>query len=235
MNTSLDVDRGNGILYTIAFERRDVLMGVRYAAVDAPLKIDAMPDVGPVRMLAALANVASGYEVEIDSQFEVTRPAAMKGHDGDCPNAEKYWSRTLESLEGENPPLAEVYVDDTGRAVAIRKGRGAAPTALLLQSVRIVDDEYDPFTYMPGGLVHLSAIGDEERIVRVGASRKLQVPLNGIVRPWSDVTGMSYLRETPLAYNDPSLRQFEPYAKNISVQTPWETAQKLANHIIQAV
>jgi hypothetical protein len=230
---SMDVARGSGILYTIAFEHQDILRGVRYPALDAPLNIDAMPDVGPVRMLAALANVASGYSEGVDSQFEVTAPATLKGHHGDCPNAEKHWNRTLESFAGRNPPLAEVYVDDNGTAVAMRKGRGAVPTALLLQSVRIIDDENDPFTYLPGSLVHLSAIGDEERIKRFSSSRKLQVPENGIVRPWSEVTGMTYLRETPLAYNERGQVECEPYAQNVSVQRPWETAQAFANLIIQ--
>lgn len=234
VNVSMDVGKGGGILHVIAFEHQDVLRGVRYAALDAPLNIDAMPDVGPVRMLAALANVASGYGEGVDGQFEVTTPAALKGHDGDCPNAEKYWNRTLESLQAEIPPLAEVYVDDNGAAVAMRKGRGAVPTALLLQPVRIIDDENDPFTYLPGSLVHLSAVDDEKRIERVSSSRKLQVPQTGIVRPWNDVTGMTYLRETPLAYNDEAFIRSEPYAANVSVPNPWETARKLANSIIQA-
>jgi hypothetical protein len=127
-----------------------------------------------------------------------------------------------------------VYIDDyNGEPVAMRKGRGATPTALLLQPVHIIDGNNRPFTYLPGSLVHLSASGDETNIVRHSSSRKLQVPKQGLVRPWSDVTGMDYIRQTPLAYNNSDLINAEPYAPQVSIERPWQAVQYLARHVIQ--
>lgn len=220
------------VILTTTLHRDTIEWDIPFRALDAPLDINAMPDIGPVRMLGALANVASGYDEGVSSKFEIAVPSAFKGHDGFCPSAERYWDRTLQSLTNNHPPLAEVYVDDNDEAVAIRKGRGAIPTVMLLQSVRIVDNGKS-FTYLPGSLVHLSASGDETRVVRHGASRKLTVPGGSIVRPWSDVTGMNYLRQTPLAYNDATLIKYEANAGHISVEQPWQAAQALAYHIIE--
>ncbi|HSX30509.1 MAG TPA: hypothetical protein VLE99_01185 [Candidatus Saccharimonadales bacterium] len=225
-----------GIIALIATLHRGVVeagIPLRFNALDGPLDIGAMPNIGPVRMLGALANVASGYDQGVDSDFEITTPSAFKGGDGDCPNAEQHWNSTLESRSNGHPPLAEVYVAENGEAVAIRKGRGAVPTVLLLKAVRIVDGNNVPFTYLPGSLVHLSAVGDETRIVRQGPNHKLEIPGGSVVRPWGDVTGVNYLRQTPLAYDDSTLVASEAYAKHVSVERPWQAVQDLAELIIE--
>jgi hypothetical protein len=230
------VEKRRGIVsMAYKFHRATIEWGISRKALDGPLDIDQMPDLGPVRTLGALANVASGYAEGVTSELQITRPSALKNSDGSCPNAEKFWDATVDSINNGKPALAEVYLGTNGKAAAIRKGRGAVPTALLLQPVSIIDGKNKPFTYLPGSLVHLSAADDETRIIRQGSTHKLQVPDAGIVRPWSDVVGMDYVRETPVAYDDNALVKHESYTEvaAFSHDNPWRAVQTLAQHIIE--
>lgn len=225
-----------GVITLLQRYHRDVLIDENTSPnLSAELDINKIPDIGPLRMLGALANVSSGYEAGIYSDHVIANPAAFKGRDGDCPNAEEYWNNTLESLTKETQPLAEVYVDDDGAPIAVRKGRGGKPTAILLQPVHVIDDEIKPFTYPSGSLMHLSAIGDDKRITQVGPASKLEVPGKGLVRPWSDVTGMSYLRQTAIAYDNRAFIEAEgrSYAERVTVDEPWTALRTLAQQIIQ--
>jgi len=233
----IDAEGHRGVITLAIRLHMDVVeSGILFKALDGPLDINRMPNIGPIRTLGALANVASGYPEGVMSAYEIANPSAFKGYDGRCPNGETHWHNTLASLTSDQPALAEVYVDEANTPVAIRKGRGAVPTALLLQAVKITDGNNTPFVYLPGSLVHLSAVDDDARITRHGSNHKLLVPPEGCVRPWRDVVGMNYLRQTSVAYPSKALAEQESYvsgAATSSIANPWKAVQALAQRIVE--
>jgi hypothetical protein len=198
------------------------------------IDIQALPAVGPVRFLGALTNGLIGSTNFGASDYYIEKPAQPDYLDGSCPDAEKHWNRTLQAATDEGvAPYAEVYVDDSGKPVALRKGRGAAPTAYLLEPVQMGGGKRK-MTYYPGMLVHLRATDDDTRLNRFAAEdHRLKVPPAGAVRPWSDVVGLSPIRLTPLGYDNPSFVAHEEHGELITVPKPHAAAHMLAQRIIE--
>ncbi|HYH74920.1 MAG TPA: hypothetical protein VD735_03085 [Candidatus Saccharimonadales bacterium] len=228
------------------------LAGKLHNRLQSPLDVAALPDGGPYRMLGALLNTTFGIPDTSPSAYTCLTPS--RNEFSICDGIEESWFNTLLSQEEipAKPPLVQVFTNSDGLPVAMRKGRGAHATGVLLEPVRgnaaATHDAADvqELVYGPGAIVQISTKHDAALLERklvprpVQNSDKVEYELchklvlpdgHSLVSPASDITGLHFSRLSPLMYDDPDILAEQHYGAPY-LDKPMSRLRDLAHAVV---
>ena len=156
-------------------------------------------DVAATALAQLINDSASPRQVDASARNFRT-PASIQSI-GACNGIETNFGELLSDLSAGNPATCEVYVDEDGKPVFLRKGEPGITVALSLEPVSNNGAAHNSFS-----VFRLDAKGDTQT-----TAADIAMPEGVHVRPLSDVTGLAYARPTAYGMSEQELAARFPF------------------------